>query len=120
MSYRKKTGRKHTLVKSVNATTLRKLIGKENTGKDSEQTAGQPPAQRITEEVDLLTSLVLGPEADTAKKERPLDRDTGVRMAAGEGIVVVEHGALKLKVLLEEGHVLDLARLLLCALRILG
>lgn len=119
MLYRKKSGRKHTLVKSVNATALRKLVGKENTGKNSEQTASQPPAKGVTEEVDLLTSLVLGPEADTAKKERPLDRNTGVRVAAGEGVVMVEHGALKLKVLLEEGHVLDLARLLLCALRIL-
>lgn len=68
----------------------------------------------------MLASLVLGPEADTTKEERPLDGDTGVRVAAGESIVVVEHGALQLKVLLEERHVLDLARLLLCALRILG
>lgn len=109
-----------TLVKSVNSTALRKLISKENTSKDSEQTACQPPAKRIAKEVDLLTSLVLGPEADTTKKEGPLNRNTGIRMAAGKSVVMVEHGALKLKVFLEEGHVLDLARLLLCALRILG
>jgi hypothetical protein len=108
----------HTLVKSINTTALRELIGEENTGKDGEQTAGQPPAYRVTEEVDLLASLVLGPEADTTKKERPLDGNTGVGVAAGESVVVVEHGALKLKVFLEERHMLDLARLLLCTLRI--
>jgi hypothetical protein len=109
-----------TLVKSINTATLRKLIGKKDTGKDGEQTTGQPPTYRVTEEVDLLASLVLGPEADTTKKEGPLDGNTGVRMAASESIVVVEHGTLKLKVLLEERHRLDLARLLLCALRVLG
>jgi hypothetical protein len=110
----------HTLVKSINTTTLRELIGEKDAGKDGEQTAGQPPAYRVTEEVDLLASLVLGPEADTTKKEGPLDGNTGVRVAAGESIVVVEHGTLKLKVLLEERHRLDLAGLFLCALRILG
>jgi hypothetical protein len=113
-------GDKHTLVKSVNTTTLRELIGEKDTSKDGEQTAGQPPTYRVTEEVDLLASLVLGPEADTTKEERPLDGNTGVRVAAGEGIVVVEHGTLELKVLLEERYVLDLARLLLCTFRILG
>ena len=96
------------------------MIGEKDTGEDGEQTAGQPPTYGVTEEVNLLASLVLGPEADTAKKERPLDGNTGVRVAAGESVVVVEHGALQLKVLLEERHVLDLARLLLCALRVLG
>lgn len=120
MNANQRSDRVRTLVKSVNATALRKLVSKENTGKDGEQTASQPPSKRVTKEVDLLTSLVLGPEADTTKKEGPLNRDTGIRMAAGECIVVVEHGTLELKVLLEEGHVLDLARLLLCALRIFG
>jgi hypothetical protein len=110
----------HTLVKSINTTTLRQLIGEEDTCKDGKQTAGQPPTYRVTEEVDLLASLVLGPEADTTKKEGPLNGDTGVRVAAGESVVVVEHGALELEVLLEERHVLDLAGLLLCTLRILG
>ena len=110
----------HTLVKGINTTTLGELVGEKDTGKDSEQTAGQPPAYGVTEEVDLLAGLVLSPETDTTKKEGPLDRNTGVRVAASEGVVVVEHGALELKVLLEERHVLDLARLLLCALRVLG
>jgi hypothetical protein len=68
----------------------------------------------------LLASLVLSPETDTTKEEGPLDGNTGVRVAASEGVVVVEHGALELEVFLEERHVLDLARLLLCALRVLG
>jgi hypothetical protein len=111
---------KHTLVKSINTTTLRQLISEQNTSKDGEQTASQPPAYRVTKEVDLLASLVFSPEANTTKKEGPLNGDAGVRVAAGESVVVVEHGALELKVLLEERHVLDLARLLLCTLRILG
>lgn len=80
------------MVKGINATAERNLIGTNDTGIDSQQTAGKPPANRVSEEVDLLASLILSPEADTSEQERPLVRLAGVRMAAGELVVVVEHG----------------------------
>lgn len=110
----------HTLVESIDTTTLRELVGEKNTGKDGEQTAAQPPAKRVTKEVNLLARVVLGPETDTTEQERPLDGHAGIGVAAGESVVVVEHGALQLKVFLQERDVLDLARLFLCALRVLG
>lgn len=104
-----------TSIERINTTTLRKLVGADDTSKDGKQTAGQPPAKRVTEEVNLLSGIILGPEADTTEQERPLDWHTGVRMAAGQSVVVVKHGALELKVLLQEGHRLWLASLLDCA-----
>ena len=57
----------------------------------------------------------MGPEGDTTEKERPRDRLRSVWVAAGQGVVVVEHSALKLDPLAEEAKVLDLFDLLLVA-----
>ena len=78
------------------------MVSKKDTGVHSEKTAGKPPTDRVTEEVDLLASLVLSPEADTAKQERPLVRVAGIGVAAGELAVVVEHSALKFEPLLDK------------------
>lgn len=100
------------MIQGINATALRKLVGTNDAGKDSQQAAYEPPSKWVTEEVDLLLCVVVGPEADTTKKEGPLDWETGVGVAAGQSVVVVEHGALQLKVLLQERYVLDLLDLL--------
>jgi hypothetical protein len=102
-----------TAVKRVNSTAEGDLVSKKDTGVHSEKTAGKPPTNRVTEEVDLLASLVLSPEADTAKQERPLVRVAGIGVAAGKLAVVVEHSALKLEPLLKEWNRLDLALRLL-------
>ncbi|KFY27218.1 hypothetical protein V493_03638, partial [Pseudogymnoascus sp. VKM F-4281 (FW-2241)] len=73
----------------------------------------EPPSNGVTEEVNLRARLVVCPEADTAEEEGPVERLAGVRVAARQGVVVVEHGALDLEPLLEEGHRLDLAGLAL-------
>ena len=95
------------------------MVSKKDTGVHSEKTAGKPPTNRVTEEVDLLASLVLSPEADTAEQERPLVRVAGIGVAAGELAVVVEHSALEFKPLLKEWNRLDLA-LRLLATRAVG
>lgn len=100
-----------TLFQCVNSTAERQLVGTNNTGKHSQQTAGNPPSNRVTEEVDLAAGLVLGPEAHTTEQERPLEGLGSVRVAASQRVVVVEHGTLELKVLPEERHRLGLALL---------
>ena len=96
-----------TLIKTIDAATLRKLICTNDTSEDGKKTASYPPADRVSKEIDLLSSIILRPETDTPKEERPLDWLAGVRMAAGEGIVVEEDGALQLKVLDKEWQTLD-------------
>jgi hypothetical protein len=48
--------------------------------------------------------VVLRPEADTGKVERPVDRVGGIRMRGGEAGVVLEHEDLELDELAEERH----------------
>lgn len=107
--------RASAVIQGINAAAEGDLIGQDNTGVDGQQTAGKPPADRVAEEVDLLASLVLSPEADTSEQEGPLVRVARVGVAAGQLAVVVEHGSLQLKPLLQEGQVLNLALRLLAA-----
>lgn len=104
-----------TFFKSVDSTTESELIGSEDTDKNREQTAAKPPSNGVSKEVDLLSGVVLCPEADTTKQEGPLEWLTGVRMAARQGIVMVEHGSLEFEVLLQETHWLDLAGFLVAS-----
>lgn len=96
------------MVQGINATAERHLVGKDNTNVHSQKGASKPPAKWISNKVNLLASVILSPEADTAQQEGPLVRVAGVRVAARELVVVVEHCTLQLKPLLEEGHCLDL------------
>lgn len=105
-----------TLVERLNAAAKGELIGSDDASKDSEKSRCQPPAKRVTKEVDLLAGIILGPEGDTTEQERPRDRLGSVRVRAGQSVVVVEHGALKFDVLAKEGQVLDLLHFLLVAL----
>lgn len=111
--------RSGTAVESINSTAQRDLISKKNTSVHGEKTAGQPPTDWVTKEVNLLAGFTLSPEADTAEQERPLVRVAGIGVAAGELAVVVEHSTLKLEPLLEEGKRLDLALGLLTT-RVIG
>lgn len=89
------------------------MVCSNNAGKHSQKTADKPPANGVANEVDLLTRIILCPEAHTSEKERPVVRLAGVRVAAGQLAVVVKHGPLQLKPLAEERQRLDLALLLL-------
>jgi len=96
------------VVQGINATAERELIREEDTGVDGQHTAGDPPADGVSEEVNLLAGVVLGPEAHTAKQERPLVRQGSIRVAAGQLVVVPEHGPLQLEPLAQERQCLDL------------
>lgn len=106
-------GRGLTDIKRISAAAERKLVRGDDTDVHSEERRREPPPNRVTEEVNLRARIVVGPEADTAEEEGPVERLAGVGVAAREGVVVVEHGALDLEPLLEEGHCLYLARLAL-------
>jgi hypothetical protein len=94
------------------------LVGQYDTREYGQNGRGNPPTDRVAEEVDLLSGLVFGPETYTTKEEGPLDRLRRVRVARSQSVVVEEHGALKLEVLLQERHRLDFALVLLEAWRI--
>ena len=83
---------------------MRELVRTDDAREHGEKTAGDPPADGIAKEIDLLAGVVLGPETDSSEKEWPLNRLTGVRMAARESIVVEEDGTLQLKVFHQEGE----------------
>lgn len=96
------------MIQSIHPAAERELIRRNDTGIDSQHTASNPPTDGVTQEVNLLPGIVLGPEADTAEKEGPLVRVRGVRVAAGQLVVVPEHGPLQFKPLLQEWQRLDL------------
>ena len=60
-----------TLVEGIHTAAQSQLISANDAGKYGQQTAGQPPAKGVAKEVDLLASIVMSPEGDTAEKERP-------------------------------------------------
>lgn len=63
-----------------------------------------PPPDDVTNQVDLLLGLVVGPEADTTQEERPVDRAAGIRMRSSETGVVLKHEQLQFGELAEEVH----------------
>lgn len=109
-----------TAIQGVDATAQRELVSGNNAGEYSQQAAGEPPANGVSEEVNLLPRLILRPEADSAEQEGPLVRVARVGMAAGQLAVVPEHRPLQLEPLPEEGKRLHLTRRLLSALVVGG
>lgn len=100
-----------TDIKRISTTTERKLVRGDNTNVHSQQRRRKPPPNRVTKEVNLRARIIVRPEADTTQEERPVERLASVRVAARQGVVVVEHSALDLEPLLQERHRLDLSRL---------
>lgn len=89
-------------VEGIDATALGELVCSDNADENGQDAGGEPPAERVAEEVDLLAGVVFSPEGDATKKERPLDWLRAVRMRGCERVVVVEHGALKLQIFSQE------------------
>lgn len=84
------------------------MIGQDNADVDGQDTACDPPADRVSKEVDLLAGGIVGPEADTAQQEGPLVGQRSIGVAASQLVVVPEHGPLQLKPLAQERERLDL------------
>jgi hypothetical protein len=70
------------------------LISGNNASEDSKKTAGEPPSQRVTKEINLLLRIILSPEAHTSQQKWPHKRLAGVWVAASQSVVMVEHGSL--------------------------
>ncbi len=64
-----------TVIKGIDSSAQRELVGQDDSSIDRENTASQPPADGVAKEVDLLAGVVLGPEANAAEKEWPLVRE---------------------------------------------
>lgn len=76
----------------------------DDTDIDRHRNNAGPPANDISDEVDLLLALALCPEADTTQQERPVDGLTRIRMRRRQTRVVLQHQSLKLEELLEKVH----------------
>lgn len=85
------------MVQGINATAKGDLVGTDDASIHGNQTASNPPAEWVAEEVDLLACIVLGPKAHAPEKEWPLVRLTGIWMAAGQLTIMPEHRALQLE-----------------------
>lgn len=96
-----------TVVQSIDAAAKGDLVGKDDTSIDGQQTARKPPTNRVSQKVDLLACIGLGPETHAPEQEWPLVGLAGVRMTTSQLTVVPEHCALQLEPFLQEGHRLD-------------
>ena len=64
----------------IDCTATGDQICTKNTNIDGEGEYARPPSYQVTDEVDLLLALILGPEADSTEEERPIDRCARIRM----------------------------------------
>ena len=60
------------MIKCIDTTAQTELVRSPDAREDGKQRACDPVSDRVSEEVNLLTSALLGPEAYTSQKERPL------------------------------------------------
>lgn len=104
-----------TAVESVDTSALSELICANDSGKDSKDGRSNPPSCNVAKEVDLFSCVALCPETNSAHQEGPLNWLGRVRVGRGKGIIVMEHGSLKFKILFEEREMLDFLGLLVVA-----
>lgn len=90
----------------VHSTAPRQEIGTEDTNVDGEGNGAGPPADDVTNEVDLLLRVIVSPEADTSEEEWPVDGGTGVRMRGSQTSIMLQHEELKFSKFAEEVHAL--------------
>ena len=68
-----------------------------HTDVDGQSDETRPPADKVTDQVNLLLRSGLRPEADTLDEEGPVDGVACVRMRSYETCVVLKHKELELK-----------------------
>ena len=93
-----------SLIKCIYAAAEGQLVRTHETCEDSEESAGEPPTEWISKEVDLLAGVAVSPEADPTDQKGPLDGKTRIGMRACESTVVIEHGPLQLEVFAQKWH----------------
>lgn len=77
-----------TLIKRVESTATAKNISTGNANNNSNAANGEPHAQRVANQVNLLASVVLGPERDSLDEKRPLDGSALVRVRSCQSSVM--------------------------------
>ena len=105
--------RELTIGKDRDVPTLSKDSCREDTKDQEDGTRSGPPANKVTNKVYLLVTLVLSPKANTLLSERPRAGRAGVWMGSGQSSVMSKHQVLQLNELGEEVHRLGLAVLLI-------
>lgn len=86
----------------VEPTSSGQRIGTHNTNKDRECDDTYPPTDDVSDQVDLFFLFVVGPEADTAEHEWPVERPRRVRVVRGQSCIMLQHEDLKLNKFLEK------------------
>ena len=53
-------------------------VGTENADENRQRNGGGPPANKVTDEVNLFLGLIVGPKADAGKQEGTVDGVAGI------------------------------------------
>ena len=56
-----------TSVEYVDAATEGELVSADDSGEDEEESTCEPPTNWVSEEINLFSGIILGPEADAAQ-----------------------------------------------------
>lgn len=91
MSFNRSSNRRLTFRQRLDVTTARDQVREHDARVERDADDARPPANDVTDEVDLLLALSLRPEADTADEEGPVDGAAGVGVRSGETSVVLQH-----------------------------
>jgi hypothetical protein len=102
---------RRTLGDGLNPSPSSQKVRTDDTSEDGQRDYASPPADNVTDHVNLTLGIVLRPEGDTRKKEGPVDRVRRIGMGSGQTGIVLEHQRLEFDKLEEEVHGLDFLRL---------
>lgn len=91
----------------IQSTTSCERISTHDASKHAERHDANPPIDDVANQVNLSLEIVVGPKADAAQQEWPVERSRCVWVIGCQSGIVLKHQDLKLGELLEEIDVLD-------------
>jgi hypothetical protein len=98
---------KHTLFDGIEASSPREHIRSNDAHEDTERHGTDPETKQISDHVDLLLVIVVGPETDSAQAERPFNGFTSIRVISSQASIVLKHENLQFDKLLDEAAFLN-------------
>lgn len=84
-----------TIFDRVQASSTGEQICADNTDKHGQGHSTRPPSKQVSNHIDLLVQVVVGPERNTAQAKRPLDRIGSVRVFRCQTGIVLKHENLE-------------------------
>ena len=103
---RQRVGRR-TLRDRIDASPSSQKVCTNDTSKDGQRDYASPPADNVTDHVNLTLGFILCPEGNTGKQEGPVDRIRRIGMRGSQTGIVLDHQRLEFGKLAEEVHVID-------------